>query len=107
MAGEIAEQVEELEAEVRAIESLPEEVASVSCGMDRMAVRMSEPHSDPDNAPAPRRTEPYERTPPEPREHKYRMAWAATATAYNDRGGPKTWRYGAEADADLSVIARA
>jgi hypothetical protein len=107
MAGEIAAQAEDLEAEARAVESLPEEVASVSCGMDRMAVRMSEPHSDPDNAPAPRRTEPYERTPPEPREHKYRMAWAASATAYNDRGEPlKTWRYGAEANADPNVLAR-
>lgn len=107
MAGEIAEQVENLEAEARAVESLPDDVASMSCGMDRMAVRMSEPHSDPNNAPAPRRTEPYERTPPDPREHKYRMAWAATATAYNDRGDPlKTWRYAAEADADPSVLAR-
>lgn len=35
----------------------PADVASVSCGMDRMAVRMSESHSDPENAPGPRRTE--------------------------------------------------
>jgi hypothetical protein len=107
MAGEIAEGVEELEEEARAIEPVLERVASVSCGMDRMAVRMSEPHSDPDNAPTPRRTEPYERTRPEPREHKYRMAWAATATAYDQQGEPlQTWRYAAEADVDPSVIAR-
>lgn len=107
MAGELAEQVEELEAEARALESLPEEVASVSCGMDRMAVRMSEPHSDPDNAPEPRRTEPYERKAPEPREHNWRMAWVGTATAYNDRGEAlRTWRYAAEADSDPNVLAR-
>lgn len=106
MASELAEHVEELEAEARAGESLPEAVASVSCGMDRMAVRMNEPHGDPDNAPRPRRTEPYERTPPEPREHNWRMAWVGTATAYNDRGEPLgTWRYAAEASADPSVIA--
>lgn len=106
MATEITEQIEELEAEARADEALSE-VASVSCGMDRMAVRMSEPHSDPENAAEPRRTEPYERTPPEPREYKWRMAWVGTATAYNDGGEPlKTWRYAAEADVDPSTIAR-
>ncbi len=107
MAGELAEQAEELEADARVVESLPEEVASVSCGMDRMAVRMSEPHSAPDSAPKPRRTEPYERTPRKPREHNWRMAWVGTATAYNARGEAlKTWRYAAEADADPGVIAR-
>src|SRR5438552_17874104 len=107
MAGELAAQVEDLEAEARTVESLPAEVASVSCGMDRMSVRMSEPHSDPYNAPKPRRAEPYERTPPEPREHNYRMAWVGTATAYDDRGEPlKTWRYAAEANIDANVIAQ-
>jgi hypothetical protein len=107
IAGEIAEQAEELEAGARAVESLPEEVASVSCGIDRMAVRMSEPHSDPNNAPEPRRTEPYERKAPEPREHNWRMAWVGTATAYNDCGEAlKTWRYASDADADPSMIAR-
>lgn len=107
VAGEIAEAVEQLEADARGVESLPAAVASVSCGMDRMSVRMSEPHSDPDNAPAPRRTEPYQRTPPPLKEHKYRMAWVATATSYNDRGEPlHTWRYAAEAAADPSALAR-
>jgi len=107
MAEKLAAQVETLETEARAVEALPEAVASVSCGMDRMAVRMSEAHSDPENAPKPRRTEPYERTPPEPREHNWRMAWAGTATAYNAAGEPlKTWRYAADAGAEPSAIAR-
>jgi hypothetical protein len=107
MAGEIAENVEELEACARLVEPLPDEVASVSCGMDRMAVRMSEPHSDPDNAPRPRRTEPYQRTPPAPKEHNYRMAWVGTATAYDNEGTPlQTWRYAAEADAAPVTLAR-
>lgn len=107
MAGELAENIEELEEAARAVEWLPEEVASVSCGMDRMAIRMSEPHSDPENAPEPRRTAPYQRTPPSPKEHNYRMAWVGTATAYNKDGKPlHTWRYGAEADAKPKSIAR-
>lgn len=107
MAGELAANVERLEAAARAAEVVPDEIASVSCGMDRMAVRMSEPHRDPDNAPAPVRTEPYERTPPPPREHNYRMAWVGTVTAYDDSGTPLfTRRYAAEAEADPKSIAR-
>lgn len=107
MARELAEQAEALEMKARAVETLPAEIASVSCGMDRMAVRMSEPHSDPENAPKRHRTAPYERTPPEPREHNWRMAWAGTATAYNAAGEPlKTWRYAADAGAEPSKIAR-
>jgi hypothetical protein len=107
MATEIAQRGEELEEAVRIVESLPDEIASVSCGLDRMAVRMSEPHGDPDNAPAPRRDKPYQRTPPPPKEHNYRMAWVGTTTAYNKDGEPlHTWRYGAEASADRSTLAR-
>lgn len=107
LAAELAEQAEALETEARAIETLPVDVASVSCGMDRMAVRMSELHSDPENAPEARRTEPYERTPPEPREHNWRMAWVGTVTAYNAAGESlKTWRYAADAGSDPSTIAR-
>jgi len=107
MAGQLAAQVEQLEEKARAVESVPDEVASVSCGMDRIAVRMSEPHSDPDNAPEPKRTEPYQRTPPPPREHNYRMAWVASVTAYNRRGEPlQTRRYAAEADAQPGAIAQ-
>ena len=107
MAGEIAQKVEELEDKARAVESLSDEIASVSCGLDRMAVRMSEPHSEPDNAPAPRRDKPYQRTPPPPKEHNHRMAWVGTATAYNKDGEPlHTWRYGAEAEAEPHTLAR-
>jgi hypothetical protein len=107
MAGEMAQTVEELEEHARDVESLPDEIASVSCGMDRMSVRMSEPHNDPENAPKPRRIEPYKRTPPPPKEHRYRMAWVGTATAYNENGEPlHTSRFAAEADADPGSIAK-
>lgn len=107
MADELAQDVENLEQSARVVGSLPEGIASVSCGLDRMAVRMSEPHSDPEHAPVPRRDKPYQRTPPLPREHNYRMGWVGTATAYNKDGEPlHTWRYGAEAGAEPSVLAR-
>ena len=107
MAGDMADKVESLEMKTRIVESLPDGIASVSCGLDRMAVRMSEPHSDPDSAPVPRRDKPYQRTPPPPREHNYRMAWVGTATAYDKDGEPlHTWRYGADASAEPSVLAR-
>ncbi len=107
VASEMAAQAEHLEAEARDVEPLPGEVASVSCGMDRMSVRMNEPHSDPDNAPKPLRTEPYQRTAPPPAEHNYRMSWVGTATAYDKRGEPlHTWRYAAEAAADPSALAQ-
>ena len=52
------------------------------------------------SAPKPRRTEPYERTPPAPRKHNWRMAWAGAATAHNAAGEPlKTRRYAADAEA--------
>ena len=106
MARDMAQKVESLELKTRVVETLPDGIASVSCGLDRMAVRMCEPHSDPDNAPAVRRDKPYQRTPPLPREHNYRMAWVGTATAYDKHGEPlHTWRYGAEASADPSVLA--
>lgn len=108
MAGEIAEHVGQLEQAARAKNPPPAEVASVSCGMDRMAVRMSEP-ADPDTAPPPecRRLAPYERTPPPPKEHNWRMAWVGSTTAYDALGQPvHTWRYAVPADADAGDLAR-
>jgi hypothetical protein len=63
MSIEIADQASTLEHASRAVEVVPCEVASISTGLDRMSVRMSEP-ADPATASAPQRTEPYARTPP-------------------------------------------
>jgi len=57
MGVEIADQVGRLEQTARDAEPVPAEVASVSTGLDRMAVRMSEP-ADPETACPPSRTEP-------------------------------------------------
>jgi len=107
MAGELAAEVAQLEQSARKVAPQPAEVASVSCGMDRMAVRMVEPASDPENAPKPKRSEPYQRPQPPPKEHNYRMAWVGTATAYDRQGKAlQTWRYAAEADVDPDSIAQ-
>lgn len=102
VAEEIAERAEELEA-------TPAEVASVSCGLDRFAVRMAEPASEEtlDTRPPPRRTTPYVRAVPPPKDHHWRMAWVGTVSTY-DRDGKEldTWCYTAQAGADPSTLAR-
>ena len=97
MGAEIADIAAELEGAARATEEMPAGVASISCGLDRMSVRMSEPV---EGAPCTRR-EPYERSPPPQMEHHYRKAWVGSVTANDAEGNALfTWRYGMEADAD-------
>jgi hypothetical protein len=107
MTGEIAEECEALEQASRAATPVPQEVASVSCGLDRFSVRMSEPIKE--GAPTPsshHRTTPYERTPPPPREYHYRKAWVGSATTYDLEGKAlQTWHYAVEADADPAALA--
>jgi hypothetical protein len=105
MGIEIADQVRDLEAVARDAEVVPADVASVSTGLDRMSVRMSEP-ADPATACPPSRTEPYERTPPPPKEHHYRKAWVGSTSVYDAAGNElHTWRYAVEADADPTALA--
>lgn len=105
MGIEIADQVGDLEQVARDADVVPIEVASVSTGLDRMSVRMSEP-ADPETACAPRRTEPYQRTPPPPKEHHYRKAWVGSTSIYDAKGNElHTWRYAAPADADPATLA--
>jgi len=102
---EIADQVGDLEQAARDAEPIPAEVASVSTGLDRMSVRMGEP-ADPATTCLPSRTEPYERTPPPPKEHHYRKAWVGSMSVYDAEGKElHTWRYAVEADADPKVLA--
>lgn len=99
---EVADAAAELEQASRDDEAPPIGVASVSCGLDRMAVRMSEIIEG-----APRtRAEPYERAPPPPSEQHYRMAWVGSTTAYDTAGNELgTWRCAVEADADPAQLA--
>src|SRR5262249_15424702 len=105
MGIEIADQVRDLEQAARVVEIVPAEVASVSTGLDRMSVRMAEP-ADPSAVCGPTRTEPYERTPPPPKEHHYRKAWVGSTSVYDAKGNElHTWRYAVEADADPVALA--
>ena len=106
MATEVAGDVERLEAAARASQPPFAAVASITCGMDRMAIRMVEPVDDKD-AKQPVRTKPYERTPPPPQEFNYRMAWVGSATIYDQTGKVlHTWRHATDAAADPAEIAR-
>jgi hypothetical protein len=81
MAGGLTACVGDVESEAQIAATPPAEVAAVACGMDRMAVRMAEP-LEPSSPPPPPpyRPRPYERTPPEPRQHNYRMAWVGSTS---------------------------
>lgn len=104
MGALIADDAAGLEDIARAAEEMPAKVASVSCGLDRMSVRMSE-LSEADSVPS-ARTEPYEREPPPLKEHHYRKAWVGSTSAYDKEGNElKTWRVAAEADADPAKFA--
>jgi len=109
VADDVADHIEELEEASRAATQIPAEVASVSCGLDRFAVRMAEPASDEtqETRPRPRRTKPYVRAVPPPQDHHWRMAWVGTVSTYDSDGNElHTWRYTAEAGADPSPLAR-
>jgi hypothetical protein len=107
MSGEIADMAASLEKSARAAGAPPAAVASLSCGLDRFSVRMSEEVDAGQARPTPRaRTEPYERTPPAPKEHHYRKAWVGTTTAYDEEGNAlHTWKYAVEAEADRNALA--
>lgn len=104
----IAEQVAALEEASRTQDMVPAEVASISCGLDRMSARMNEPANPDTESEIPRtRTEPYQRTPPPPREHHYRKAWVGSVSLYNVQGKElHTWRYAADANADREKFAK-
>ncbi|MBA3538427.1 MAG: hypothetical protein H0T79_02260 [Deltaproteobacteria bacterium] len=105
-ATEIADGIETFEQTARAAEPVPVDVGSVSCGLDRMAVRMSE-LAAPETPRQTSRSEPYERTRPPAKDHCYRMAWVGSTSIYDKQGNElQTWRYAADANTDPAIIAR-
>jgi hypothetical protein len=105
MAAEIAKEIPQLEQAARDVSAVPTKVGSVSCGLDRMAVRMSE-LDDPEHPVPCTRTAPYERTPPPEKEHHYRMAWVGSTSVYDLQGNEiHTWRCAAHASADPATVA--
>lgn len=97
-----------LDEALRADETVDDEVASVSVGMDRMAVRMEEPLDGDAREEALRRRarREYERTPPEPYGYAWRMAWVGSVTTYDAEGQAlRTIRLGAPAADDPAALA--
>jgi len=108
IGGEVVGAQEALDEALRADEPVGSEVASVSVGLDRMAVRMEEPLTDKARDEALRRREgrEYERTPPEPYGFAWRMAWVGSVTTYDAEGEAlRTIRLGAPADDDPATLA--
>jgi hypothetical protein len=114
MGIEIADQVEALEQAAREDEAERDEpgVASVSCGLDRMAVQMDEPLS-PERAAAKkdlqrhRAHKVYKRSPPPPAEYNWRMMWVGSMTSYDAEGRVlRTRRYALEALGDPMNLVR-
>jgi hypothetical protein len=95
-----------LEAEAREKAPLAGPIAAVSCGMDRMAIRMNEPQPDSQKAPVRPRKRPYKRTPPPPAELNWRMALVGSVTTYDADGNAlTTLRYAADADTARDAFA--
>lgn len=106
LAREIDERIVALEEAARAAEAGSPPVGAVSCGLDRMAVRMDELLPEGTQRDPPRRKKPYKRTPPPPAEHNWRMAWVASMTEYDENGEPiRTRRYGTDAGASRDELA--
>lgn len=102
IGSDVADVAADLEEAARGVDGAPRGIASLSCGMDRMSVRMSEVV---DGTTSPR-IAPYERTPPPEKEHHFRKAWVGSVTAYAADGAElRTWRLAAEADADPNLLA--
>jgi hypothetical protein len=109
MAAELETQVTALEQQSRAVTEIPGNVASMSCGLDRFSVYMEEPalpETIEKRSPR-RRTKPYQRTPPPPKEYHYRKAWAGNVSIYDKDGKElRTWRYATQADIDPKQLAQ-
>lgn len=98
--------VEQIEAFVRATEPLPPGAHAVVVGLDRTTVPMAE-EVPRETAVKPARTKPYVRTPPQPVEVKYRMAYVGTV-AVVDRDGEmlRTVRFGATSEEGPDELVR-
>jgi hypothetical protein len=108
IASEVVGAGDALDQVLRADEPIEADVASVSVGMDRMAVRMEEPLCGDARDQALRRRDGriYERTPPEPYAFKWRMAWVGTMTTYDSDGEAlRTIRLGQPASDDPANLA--
>ena len=105
---EMATTARELEQKVREQEKLDFELGSISSGLDRFSTRMREtlPEGTQRDAKlAARRGRTYERTPIDPYECNWRMAWAGNVTLYDTDGvARRSLRYGLDAGGDVDQL---
>ena len=109
--AEMATTARELEQQVREREDLDFELGAISCGLDRFSTRMREtlPEGPQRDAKlAARRDREYQRTPVEPCECNWRMAWAGNVTLYDTDGvARQSLRYGLDAEGNVDrLVAR-
>jgi len=109
MLADISTGAREFEAECRVEEKLDFELGAISCGLDRFAARMDETLPEglerTEKLRQRRSPEKYQRTPPEPHESTWRMAWAANVTLYDTEGRARhSFRYGADAGHDVELL---
>jgi len=92
---------------VRSETEAPPTVALVLVGMDRVSIRMhKELEATESSEPVRKRRTPYMRKPPAPFETRFRMAYVASVTLYDDLGRPLGhFRYAARADSDPAELA--
>lgn len=105
---EMAAQVAALEEAARVDDDVPATVASMSCGLDRKAIPMTEERAlgQPPSTPRKARRTPYRRKPPPPIDVNYRMAYVGSLTLVDAAGNAlRTLRYGTDAGADPAEIA--
>jgi len=97
IGGAMGGSVARIERLIRTHETVPRGAHGISMGLDRTSVPMQEPAEDPTRRP--KRTEPYERTPPAAIDVNYRMAYVGTVSVVNADGRALvSRRYGASAD---------
>lgn len=105
---EMATTARELEQKVREEEELDFELGSISCGLDRFSTRMRETLPEGpqrDTKLAARRDRTYQRTPIEPYECNWRMAWAGNVTLYDTDGvARRSLRYGMDPGGDVEQL---
>ena len=105
---EMAAQVAALEDAARVDEEVPPTVVSLSCGLDRKAIPMSEerPAGQAPATPRKSRRAPYIRKAPPPIDVNYRMAYVGSLSMVDAAGNTlRTLRYGSDAGADPAEIA--
>jgi hypothetical protein len=94
-----------VEKKVRRMEPLPEGATAISVGVDRTSVAMREPVAPERVTTRSKRKKPYKRTPPDPYEVAFRMAYVGTVSVVDGEGKAlAVRRYAVPAEDDASEM---